>query len=964
MMMNKKPNQSSLPIENISALAELERLGVTVEMRANNEVQMICPVHEDTNPSLMLDTQKNLFKCQSCKARGDIVSLLAHFAKVDRAVMLQDLGTRYDLGLHNTLDPRVAERFHEGIWSAGPLLQALYSRGVTDSMIRKARLGFHNGRIMIPVYDEQRRIVNIRRYLPGAPGPQKMYNTKGYGTPPNIYQIEQLVNFKKSWMCGGEMKALVAGTLLTPNDVGAWAVCAGEGSWEASFGKHVKGKTIYICFDIDHAGMNASRSVAKQLAHIAEAVYIVRLPLDREKFPKGDINDYVASTGATAQDLLRLMEEAELYVPEKFAEEEEPKDAQLIKLAEASRSNYIGKRIAVDAMVQAMDTTPYLLPQNVDVQCTRDQPNCEWCPVKASDPDEKTGLVHCTVRGTAIGILDIVQSPKGKQREALREALNIPKCNACEFFVRSHTNAYDIRLMPQLETTGSNSDYVVQPAFLIGDYKIETNTPYVFKGRVHPHPKNQQAILLFNEIGESRNSLDAFAPTPEQLEEMDVFKSTEYTVESITEKLDAIYTDMEANVTRIYKRRELHLVLDLMYHSILYLTFDERKERGWVNVVIVGDSSQGKSEASQAMMKHYRLGERIDCKNATVAGVLGGCEQIGNHWFISWGTIPIHDRRAVLLEEVKGAPLEVISKLTDMRSSGIAEIQKIEKRRAHARTRLAFISNARGTKSVDDRNFGCEVIEELAGSKEDVRRFDVGILLSSSQVDPSTINQLIKDRPRCHHIYTSDLCNRLVLWAWTRTADQVIFDPEAIQACLTEANRLAGKFSEELPLIDKGTTKFKLARLAAGLAGRLFSTVDGDRTKLRVTAAHVHFIAQTIDGWYSDKVFGYLAYSQAQEYKTKIKDPHTIRAQIMNTRFPSDLVDGLLNRNEIQLGDFQDWCQLDRDGAQSLLSFLVRKHALNREKRYYVKSGQFIEFLKKLQTEDIRESQPLPGSEF
>lgn len=944
-----KPSSSSLPIEKINALAELERVGWSVTPLNDSEVGMKCPVHEDSNPSVNLNVKKNLWKCRSasCGVKGDIVSLLAYILQADRATVLTDLSTRYELQQVKAISPEIVERFHSLIWSAGPLLTSLRDRGISDVMIRSARLGFHDNRITIPVYDMERRVINIRRYLPGAPGQLKMFNTKGYGTPPTVYQVEQ-TKYEKVWICGGEMKALVVGAMLNKHTIGATAVTAGEGAWERSFNALFKGKIVYLCMDIDLGGRIAARKLAQELINFAKEVYIIQLPLDQDRFPKGDVNDYVGQTGAGDDDLLRVMAEAVKFEPSMLLDEtDKTSEVHTIKLADASKSFYMGKRIAVDAVVQAMDTTPYLIPRVVDIQCTKDQPNCSWCPVFSTEPSEKTGMVRLTVRGTAVALLDIVQQGKAKMREATREALGIPSCKACEFTHREHTNAYDVRLMPQLETSGSNSDCVVQPAWLIGSHKIETNTPYIFSGRVYPHPNTQQAILMFDDVSQSKSSLDSFNPNDTELEQLRVFQAKG----TIRDKLHDIYNDLEANVTRIYHRRELHLIIDLVFHSVLYFSFDDKQERGWVNAVIVGDSSQGKSEASQRLLEHYRLGERLDCKNATVAGVLGGCEQVNNHWFVSWGTIPIHDRRLVILEELKGAPLEVVSKLTDMRTSGIAEIHKIERRRAHARTRLLFISNPRGVRAISAYSFGCETIEELMGGKEDVRRCDVAVVLSSRQINSEEINKLVRSRPRVSQVFTSELCNRLVLWAWTRKQDQVVFEDGAVQACMDEANRLATKFTDELPLIDKGTTKHKLARLAAGLAARLFSTTD--LRTLLVTKEHVEFVSQMIDRWYSDKHFGYLDYSLAVQYKLSIQDPTVVRAHILNTKHPKDLVNGLLNKADISMSDFQDWCDLDRDGAQHLLSLFVRKHALNREKRWYVKSSGFIALLKLMSQENL-----------
>ena len=58
-----------------------------------------------------------------------------------------------------------------------------------------------------------------------------------------------------------------------------------------------------------------------------------------------------------------------------------------------------------------------------------------------------------------------------------------------------------------------------------------------------------------------------------------------------------------------------------------------------------------------------------------------------------------------------------------------------------------------------------------------------------------------------------------------------------------------------------------------------------------------------------------------------------------------------MNNNEISFVDIGDWCDLDIDGTRSLISYLVRKHALKREGRFYVKTIGFIELLRKLSKE-------------
>lgn len=951
-------------IENINALVELETLGVKWIPLGSDEVHLCCPIHNDTSPSLRLNTEKNVFQCMSssCRARGDVITLLAAYASqgtgktIDRHTMLVDLSTRYDLESVKTINPEVVERFHAKVWEAGPLLKALYDRGLIEQDIRLARIGFHEGRLTIPVYDEGGRIVNVRRYLPGAPGAEKMKNTTGYGQP-RLYQIEQ-TKYQQIVIVGGECKAIVAKRLLNPHGFGVVSVTAGEGSWEKEGGPkftHLfKDKLVYVLMDIDTAGLVAARKVASKVFSASQAVFIAHLPLDKELYPKGDINDWVAQ-GATDQDFLDVLGKVEQWYPAKVVAEQAGETSGNgvceVTVARAASADNIGKRITFTGVVQAMDETPYLIPKDVGVACTRDQPMCDECPVKQLESHADTGYVTITIKGTSRGVLQMVGAPEKVQREAIRESLRIPVCKVAKFAVYAHFNVSDLRIAPLIKLGSDSTDHAIQPALCVGP-TVEMNTPYVFSGRVFPHPKNQQAMLVLDDAKQTDDSLASFAPPDDLLQHLDVMQPTEWSVAGIKAKLDEIYADLETNVTRIYQRRDLHLAIDLAYHSALLMEFDGQSTKAWLNLLIIGDSSQGKSEATSRIQQHYGLGERMECKNTSPAGLLGGVAKMGDRWFVTWGVIPTHDRRLVLLEEVKGAPIEVLAVLTDMRSTGIAEVSRIEKRRTHARTRLIFISNPRSDRTVSAYNFGIEAIKELIGSLEDVRRFDLAVVISSEQVDSSEINKLAKSRTQVEHKFTSDLCRRCVLWAWTRKVNQVQFDNDATAHVLEEAIRLCGKFSEGLPLIDRGTTRHKIARLAVALAARTFSTGESLQ-EIRVRKCHVEMIVEYIERVYSDRTFGYLDFSRAQLDANKILDPLGVKRYLMSTRYPRDLIENMLMQDEINLADIQSWTELDRDKAATVLSFLVRKHALSRVKFGYHKTGEFITLLKQLKEMEL-----------
>lgn len=957
------PKAKQLYIEKIDAVTELTRFGWEFEQAGGYEIKCKCPVHDDTNPSVCLSTEKNLWICQaaSCGAKGDIISLLAHIGKVERGVMLAELSKRYDLEIVKSVRPETIEKYHLALGDADTLRQKLYDRGIDDILIRQARLGYHDGRIMIPIYDMNNRVINIRKYSPGAPGPEKMKNIQGYITKA-LYQVQQ-TKYDTIWVCGGEMKALVAGKYLNKDGIGAVSLTAGEGAWEPKFNHLFRGKKVYICMDIDAGGMAGARKVATQLYYEAKSVRIIYLPLDKSKHPKGDINDWVME-GAKTTDFFVAMESAVPFKLEPLDDDNVSESEVIdVKLIDSTRSEYMGRRIRTTAIATATDTTPYIIPSKVGVKCTRDQPNCNWCPIRAKEPDEITGEVSMEIIGTSPGILEMVQNHKKNQDAGICESLRIPFCKVVEFSVKEHFNVIDVRLTPQLDAADDNRDHVNQPAYLVKTRAIDLNSPYVFTGRVYPDPKNQQAVLIFDEIQESEDSLSAFSIDDKEKKELTLFRPDEWTIDGIQTKLDDIYTDFETNVTRIFYRRELHLILDLTYHSVLYFNFDDIRQNGWVNSLIAGDSAQGKSECSHRIILHYGLGLRHDCKNATPAGLLGGVQQMGTRWFVSWGIIPQNDRKLVMLEEIKGASTETLGRLTDMRSSGVAQITKIEQKKAHARTRLVMISNPRTDRPVSAYNFGVEVIKELIGGLEDVRRFDIAVILSMEQIDSEKLNILSSNRPVYKHKYESRLCKRLVLWAWTRGPDQTVFESNAVQACLKLATKLCGEFTDSLPLVDKGTMRYKLARLATALAVRTFST-DATMDSVLVRECHVEYVYDFLVKTYSAPEFGYKDFSDAQVFANKVIDPELVKKYILSTNHPKDFVEQLLHTDEVTAVDICDWCNCDRDAGQQLMSFLVRKHAIYRVKRWYVKTSEFIIILKQMKEDGIRDPEHLEKEEF
>jgi hypothetical protein len=947
-----------LRIQVINGLAELERFGVKYEPAGQDEVKFRCPVHEDESPSAALNIVKNLWKCHAaeCTAKGDIVSLLAYCGDCKRETIIADLSERYpDLVSSKTVSQDAIEKFHRQIWESGPFLKALYDRGITDDDIRTNRIGFHNGRITIPVYNTSHQVINVRRYLPGAPGPEKMHNLKGYKTT-YLYPVEKAA-YPTLWICGGEMKAVIVNRLLNEHNIGAICVTAGEGTWNREFNPFVKDKQLFICMDVDIGGRSAARKIGKQIFRLATAVHIIQLPLNTDKYPKGDINDYIAGEGGTADDLLNLMKAAERFTLE--SEEKADAPAKECKLISAAKADNVGKKVKFDALLTAIDTTPYVVPKEIAVTCTKDTELCGSCKAFILDPDEVSGVISVEIEDTNPFLLDMILSSQSSAKELSLAAMGAPGCKNCNVRTRKHHNIYDCRLTPPLDISSHDTIHVLQAGYLVAEEAPELNIPYRFTGRTWGNPKTNQATLLLNEIQILEDTLSSCTFQSKELKELEIFQPVSWDLAGLTAKLDDLYDDLAKNVTRIFYRQNLHLSFDLTWYSALHFKMEGRIQNGWVNCLITGDSSQGKSEVANRLIEHYKLGTRHDCKGASEAGLLGGLQQMGSRWFVSWGVIPLHDRQLVIMEEIKGATTGVLGRLTDMRSSGFAEITKIEHRKTHARTRLIMISNPRSDRQVSAYTYGVEIVKELIGQLEDVRRFDFVHIVSTEELCADDINQAVAETPFGEPFYSGDLCRRLILWSWTREASQIKFTDSARKACIQLSTKLCQDFSETIPICDKGTMRHKLGRLATALACRTFSTEDTEHVLVR--PCHIEYIWRFLDSSYRAPHVGYASFTHQEKIASKLADPAAVRRALLALKRPKEVIETILNCNAIEAALIEDLVGLDRDTVRIFISTLVRKRAIiPAGSRVYYKSPEFVTLLKNLLREDIPEKDDQP----
>ena len=906
---------------------ELKKLGIDYSIKDRESLKILCPFHDDGNPSCAVNFKKQVFKCFACNTTGTTYKLLAKLASEPEYITRERLSQKYADDSKNYIEPTVVEEAHELLLSSGKLmLNELHGRAVSDEIIRQYRLGLDSdGRISIPIKNWEGIYVNRRSYKPGAKK-FKFLNIKGMSAN-RLYPMDQL-RFDTIILCGGEVKALAAISKMLGSKetrgVGALACTGGECNWDADFNYHFEGKRVYVCLDIDDAGQKATAKLCQSIFTVVDELYVIQLPLDIKDYPRGDLNDYLAESGS---DLQLLMDKAIPYAGIMA----EPKPAVMaasdISMSDVVSGSNVGERLRFKCRATGISdrSGSHIVPRSIRVECERDRPYCNSCEVWKM----KTDLIKVDKEDPLQ--LSTIKATKRGRDAALREICGIPTaCKVCRLHEIGANILQAIRMSSDLDVTNAGTAAEPISVLYVADQPdLKLNESYECTGKLVSDPETQQIKFMASGLEQVEDSLDSFElDDPETLK---IFQPKEWTVAGIEDKLKEIYDDFAANVTGIKERQDFHLLCDLTYHSVLHSPVKQTSSRGWVETLVIGDTGQGKSELTQRLISHYGLGESVDCKSATVAGMLGGLEKYHDQFYVTWGFLPMNDRRLLVMEEVKGMRPEVMSALTDVRSSGLATIPKIQKHETFSRTRLIVVSNPKSDQPLSAYAQGVMAIPELMINREDIRRFDACMILQAGEANRHF-------ELNCEHTHSKKLCRDLILWSWTRKTENItIEDPSEL---LEHSKKLENEFTTHIPLMED--IHSKLIRLSSALACRTFS-INGTPDGLMVTKAHVEYIVKYLRRIYNSDAFGFSEYTKSQ--CRKLVNPDEVKELIRSLHSPEMGRTYLLGQQELTSNDMLVIAP-DMMRATNLWSRLVQNKAIIKSNGKFYKTPEFVVLLK------------------
>lgn len=636
--------------------------------------------------------------------------------------------------------------------------------------------------------------------------------------------------------------------------------------------------------------------------------------------------------------------------------------AEFMHLSKTANAEYTGKKVAFNALVSGKLDTPYIVPKKVRFSCSHESSCDKECSMK-----DYSGLMEKEFHENERFLIEACnqndQNLKGIMRHHSRAACNKVYCEVLEYI-----NVSELLVVPMAdrvttvptakgskekakEIDNSGNEYVTRKVYGIGN-EILDNNYYRIEGYVYSHPKNAMATVLSQSHTPLEDNVSQFKLSQEIVDSFKVFQKA--SGETIDNRLDVIINDIVNNVTRVYQRFEPHLAILMTYHSCLNYYFqDQLEKRGWLETILVGDSSTAKTLMTANLMEFIGVGNMASGEGSSRTGLIYRLEQMGERWFLTWGRYPLSDRKLLAIDEFGELPIEDFGKITEARTTGVLKVDRAKNAETNARVRLLLLTNPTGGhKTLSEYTHGIESLKSLFASPADIRRLDLAIMLQSGDVPKSILNKEYV-APEVQLI-SAEVLRNSVLWAWSRKAEDIEITKESMRAILKSSDMLSEKYgyAQDIPILEPGDLRKKLARLSISLAMLVHST-DETHEHVIVLPEHVAEVVEFLELIYDNRNSRLDLYAQKAREESELSDSE--RALICKKLNDIDFGDNaavsdeileLFRKNEIlKPNEVIEMLGFERGQVIARLAILTQHNMITRTKNGLRKLPKFIEYL-------------------
>jgi hypothetical protein len=904
------------------------------------EATVLCPFphyledgsyYKETNASAHINTEKGLFhcknpNCQSWKLGGPKGGLSEPgFMAVMQGLTYGEATRLLAEMSGNERSTSTWDAHHENLKKSEVMMGYVDMLGLDAEFVEEYNLGYRGNGIVFPafVYGEYMGSCDYNPYP--LEGNQKAVLDTGMGQviwPFDIWREDD----RDTFLCAGFKDAAIA----RKNGLNAITFSHGEGSFPKLYKRSFKGRKVFICYDNDQGGREGALRAATLLKEAGASPFVVDISIVCAE--KGeDIHNFFIDYEKTSEDLLALAEATEPFSEELY-EKERNRVYPLVTLEESVSGKVVGQVISSRIMVNVEFTdTKFRVPDVVEIEKFNDEPGAlakgdkRHFYLEERNIESILKLMDSGLKETDIdrNLKIMCGIPGGEKGVAVRK--------------RSWTQVQKVIVTDDVESQMLD-DQALETAYsplemtmyaLGDDKRLKNGEKYRIFYKAVTHPlKAAEVVGIITNVEASDTSVNSFRVNEEVLESVKCFQVQEG--ETVKEKMEELYQRSKAFLGP-EANRPVFFTTELFYHTPLDFMFDDkRKERGYLEPMIVGESRTHKSATSKGLLEMYELGTFISLKTASTPGLIGGSKgSSGSGYKTRLGIIPRNHRGAVILEEFSGADPSFIKSMTDIRSSNVVRITRVDSTvTAPAKVRMLTLSNvktrANGTGlPLRDYPSGVKVLLELIGAAEDVARYDFFLLKGEGEeIGPTT--------PVESEAYPKESYMNRVRWIWSRKAENVKFD-DRLRAYIMECTReLNQNYSCHIQFFGREAWK-KLSRVAIAVAACVCS-YDETGENLKVTEEHVTWAKNFLVACYDNEIFRLKRYVEEERSYTVCDTTDVQVLQGIFNQSPA-LVKQLDMGTEFTHNQLQTIAGLDKDKFGTVMSRLTEARLIKMDER-------------------------------
>ena len=316
----------------------------------------VCPFHDDTNPSMSVSREKQIYTCFSCHATGNVFTFLMEYEHMEFREVLKYLGERVGVEVGNITTPKKTTKY-DSLYKAYALATKYFqnnlnsnvgriaknylnNRKINEEIIKEFEIGLsleskddltklltskeydlvtlnriglssdnhdiYNDRIMFPLYDITGKVVGFSGRIYKDNGQNKYLNTK----ETDIFKKGELLyhyhiakeecRIKKSVIImEGFMDVIRASTIGIKNTIALMGTALTKE--QMNLIKRLS-NNIILCLDGDDPGVHATLSIGEQLLEQNIEAKVIPLPNPE------DPDSYILKNGS--EKFLNLLDSA------------------------------------------------------------------------------------------------------------------------------------------------------------------------------------------------------------------------------------------------------------------------------------------------------------------------------------------------------------------------------------------------------------------------------------------------------------------------------------------------------------------------------------------------------------------------------------------------------------------------------------------------------------------------------